>query len=124
MSIERYESKAELAKALSRAKSAIQSAKKETKEIAGRTMDSVITVGTAYLVGLARNKKGSGADKKLLVPGTSVEVDLAGGVILSLVGISGFADEFSDELCSVGNGMLAANAAIGGFTHGLPGDNR
>jgi hypothetical protein len=71
-----------------------------------------LTVGAGYAVGVARNSFGTGEEKKLLIPGTEIEADLAVGVITTLAGAVGLADNYSDQLVALGSGMLAGNLAI------------
>lgn len=112
-------SKNELVAYAQRAKSAITRAKQETKEITRRSVGVGLTAGSGYLVGALRNKYGEGEQRKMLVPGTEIEADLALGVVASLAGAIGLADEYSDVLCQVGGGTLAAYLAIKGFESGF-----
>lgn len=111
-------SKTELATGLARARATLANAKKEAKDITRRGANVGITGGTGFLVGLARSKYGEGADKQILIPGTEIEADLAVGILAGAAGVVGLADEYSDFLCSIGGGALAANLAIRGFTKG------
>lgn len=111
-------SKTELMAGLQRARSAITNVKAEAKNITRRGVNTGVTVGSSFAVGALRNKFGEGADKELNIPGTEIEADLALGIIASLAGISGVADEYSDVLCSAGGGILGANLAIRAFNHG------
>lgn len=105
-------SKSKMAAALENARGTIKRAKAETRAITSRAVNSALTVGAGYAVGTARNALGVGEDKKLLIPGTEIEADLALGVALSLAGVVGLADDYSEELVALGSGMLAANLAI------------
>jgi hypothetical protein len=118
VSIEKYQSKQEALAALGRAKNLIQKTKVEAKQISKRALDTGITVGSAYLVGKVRAAKGEGAEKRILIPGTDIDAELAIGSLAALAGISGLLDEMSDPVRSFGDGLLAANAAIMGFTKG------
>lgn len=111
-------SKNELAKAYERGKATLARARTETKAITGRAVNSALTVGSAYGVGALRNKFGEGAEKKLLIPGTEIEGDLALGVIATLAGVAGLAEDKSDLLAAVGSGSLAAYVAIASFQRG------
>ena len=118
MSLEKYQSKGEALAALSRAKNLIQKTKVEARAISGRAIDTGITVGSAYLVGKLRATRGEGADKRILIPGTDIDAELAIGSLACLAGISGLLDDKSDLVRSFGDGLLSANAAIMGFTKG------
>lgn len=113
-----HKSKSELVAGLSRARNSIQNAKAQTKAITRRTANTGITAGAGFAVGALRSRFGEGEAKAILLPGTEVEADLAFGVLASLAGVAGMADEYSDLLCSAGGGALAANLAIRGFNQG------
>lgn len=110
-------SKTDLAAAYNRAVSTIKNAKGQARAMTGRTVGTALCVGTGWAVGAARAKMGEGTEKKLLVPGTKIEADLAAGILLTLAGIVGLADDYSDELCAVGGGALTAYAAISAFNN-------
>lgn len=111
-------SKTELAAAYTRAKATLANARKETKAITGRAVNGALTVGAGYGVGALRNKFGEGPEKKLNIPGTEIEADLAVGVVCLLTGVAGMADDKSDLLTAVGAGTLGGYAAIQAFQHG------
>lgn len=111
-------SKSELMNGLQRARATLVNAKKETKNITRRGANTALSAGAGYGVGALRSKFGSGPNKELYIPGTEVQGDLAVGVIASLVGVAGMADEQSDLLCAFGGGVLAGHLAIQSFVHG------
>ncbi len=104
---------------LDKIKGTLKRAKEETRAITHRGVQTALTAGTAYAAGAARHSWGEGPDKAIKIPGTDIEADLAGGVLLSLLGVSGFADDYSDQLVAIGSGMLAANLAIKAFVGGF-----
>jgi hypothetical protein len=108
-------SKGELAAGLQRARAALANAKENGKAITNRAISSSLTVGSGYLVGLSRKKLGQGSQKKLLVPGTEIEADLAIGVLTTLAGVAGVGDENAGHLCAIGSGTLAGYSAITAF---------
>lgn len=115
-------SKSQLASTVERMKGTVKRARETTKAMTERSVASALTAGAGYGVGVLKNKLGE--DGKLLIPGTSVEADLAAGVVLSLAGIMGLAGDKSSELLAVGNGVLAGHLAVAGYLHGLPGADR
>jgi hypothetical protein len=115
-------SKGQLASTVERMKGTVKRARETTKAITERSVASALTAGSGYAVGVAKNKFGEGG--KLLIPGTSVEADLAVGVVLSMAGVMGMAGDKSPELLAVGNGILAGHLAVAGYLHGLPGEGR
>jgi len=108
--------KPKLVQALQTARNSMRGIKEKGKVITSRVVNVGAQAGTGYLVGMARKKYGTGAAKKIFVPGTEVEGDLAGGVLLSVAGIAGLGDNFSDVLCSIGGAAVASNLAISAFT--------
>lgn len=115
-------SKGDLAQSLDRAKAIAKKAREKTKEVTERAVQSGLTAGAGYAVGLAKNKLGDGG--KLLLPGTQVEADLAAGILLTAGGVLGLAGDKSPELLAIGNGVLAGYLAVQGFQNGLPGSGR
>jgi hypothetical protein len=115
-------SKGQLAGTVERMKGSLKRARENTKAITERSVASALTAGSGYAVGVAKNKFGEGG--KLFIPGTSVEADLAAGVVLSLAGVMGMAGDKSAELLAIGNGVLAGHLAVAGYLHGLPGEGR
>ena len=111
-------SKEELAKAYERGKTALANARKNTKAITERAVNSALTVGAGYGVGALRNKFGEGSEKKIYIPGTEIEGDLAVGVVATLAGVAGLAEDKSDTLSAIGAGALAGYTAINAFQHG------
>jgi len=110
-------SKTDLAAAYQRAVSTIKNAKGQARAMTGRTVGAALCVGTGWAVGAARAKMGEGTHKQLLIPGTKIEGDLALGILLTLAGVVGLADDYSEELCAVGSGALTAYAAISAFNN-------
>lgn len=104
--------KSEVVKALKRARTAIQNTREGAKAGAARAINTGLTVGSGYGVGLLRKKYGEGANNKLFIPNTEIEADLAAGVLLSLGGIVGIAGDKSDSVAAVGGGILAGCLAI------------
>lgn len=115
-------SKGDLAASLDRAKAMAKRARETTKQVTERAVQSGLTAGAGYAVGLAKNKMGEGG--KLLLPGTQVEADLAAGILLTAGGILGLAGDKSPELLAIGNGVLAGYLAVQGYQNGLPGSGR
>ena len=114
-----HASKSKLAASLERMQSTVKRARQETRQITSRTVNTVLTAGSGYMVGALHNHFGTGEENKVLIPGTEIEADLALGVVISLAGVVGIADDYSEEMCSVGSGILAGYLAIkaskGGF---------
>lgn len=105
-------SKTDIAAAYNRAMSTLKNAKEQSRAITGRAVGSVLTSGAGWGVGALRSKFGEGDGKKLFIPGTQVEADLAAGVLIVAAGVVGLAGDRSEELCAVGNGVLAGHLAI------------
>lgn len=105
-------SKTDLAGAYQRALGRMKNVREEAKAITERTVSSMVTVGSGWATGALRGAIGEGAEKKVFIPGTAVEVDLAAGLVATLAGVAGLAGDQSKHLVNAGSGILAAYAGI------------
>lgn len=102
----------QLRKALERAKGVAKRAREEGEHIAGRAIQSGLTVGAGYGTGLLRAKFGEGPLRELKIPKTQVDADLAAGLALTFAGTVGLTGKYSEETCALGAGVLAAHGAL------------
>lgn len=107
-------SKSDLAHRFERMRSKMAVVKKEGKQIAARTISAGLSAAGGYGVGYARKKWGD-SNGELNFPGTDIDADLVVGTALTLVGVSGLLDEYSEHVCSLGNGVLAGALALNAF---------
>lgn len=103
-------SKSNLVSALQRARNSVIAARVEGKKIAGRGINTGLTVGTAFGLAQLRKNYGEGSAKRYVVPGTDIDLDLAVGVLAAGAGVAGMADDYSDAVAAVGAGALACAA--------------
>jgi hypothetical protein len=87
-----------------RLKSALSVARGHARETARLGTSALVTVGGGVAAGWINAKYPTFAN-------TTVQTTTALGVLAIACALSGLCDEYSDEVCSLGAGMLAAQAA-------------
>jgi hypothetical protein len=100
-------SKSSLVQALQRAKSTMANARAEGRKMTSRGINSGLTIGSAFGAATLRKNYGEGAEKRLVIPGTDVDSDLALGLAGVALGVVGLADDYSDPLAAAGSGLLS-----------------
>ena len=94
------------------AKARIERVRKEGEIIAGRVLDTSLTVAGGAAVGALRATMGDPADNHHVhLPGTKVQAELAIGLALTGAAIMGAAGKYSEHANALGSGMLAVIAA-------------
>lgn len=81
--------------------------KVEAEGVADRGFSAGTSLAAGALTGYARGKWGEGTDKHIHIPGTEIEADLAGAVVLLAAGVTGLAGKKSDLVTSAGAGVGA-----------------
>jgi len=95
---------------LQRLNTQIRNIKKETAEVAGRTVDATIGIAGGVGSGIIRGYNTDGTP--IMVPGTEIPLDLAVSAVAIIAGVTGMAGEASRPLGALGTGMGAAAAAF------------
>jgi hypothetical protein len=95
-----------------RALATVANAKKEAKAAALTGVNLGVAYGVGAAIGYSRRRWGTGSKKSIMVPGTKMPADLAGGLAVGAGCLLGAFDDLTPIVANVAGATLAANGAI------------